>query len=153
MPSVPRSGAGKAHGLASAGLGLRVEFHRGELGHLAASSFSSPLRFVILVRDRLVDEHRAVVGAQAGLGDLLHLLRRHVEDALHGGQGELRVAEQDGVPAQFVRAARDRAEPVQPLALQLGLGALHFLGRGALLGEPGELLVDGGLDDRHLDVP
>ena len=80
------------------------------------------------------------------------LLGRHLQHALDGGQGELRVAEQHGVPAQFVGAAGDRAEPVQPLALQLGLGALHLLGRGALRGEPGELLVDGGLDDGHLDV-
>ncbi|CAM5587899.1 hypothetical protein STENM36S_06235 [Streptomyces tendae] len=100
----------------------------------------------------LVDEHRAVVGAQAGLGDLLDLLRGHLQDPLHGGEGELRVAEQDGVPAQFVRAARDRAQSVQPLALELGLGALHLLGRGPLFGEPGQLLVDGRLDDRHLHV-
>ncbi|MFC9291264.1 hypothetical protein ACFT0E_32190, partial [Streptomyces sp. NPDC057052] len=37
-------------------------------------------------------------------------------------------------------------QPVQPFALQLGLGALHLLGRGALLGEAGQLLLDGRLD-------
>ena len=110
-----------------AGLRLGVEFHRGELGHWAASSFSSWSAGVSGAM-RFVDEHRAVVGAQAGLGDFLDLLGAHVEHALYGGQGELRVAEQDRVAAQFVGAARDGAEPVQPLALQLGLGALHLLG-------------------------
>ena len=57
---------------------------------------------------RLVDEHGAVVGAQPGLGDRLHLLGGDVQDALHGGQRELRVAEQDGEAAQFVGAAADR---------------------------------------------
>ncbi len=70
------------------------------------------------------------------------------QDALDGGQRELGVAEQDGVPAEFVGAARDRTEPVEPLALQLGLRALHLLGRGALGGEAGQFLVDGALDVR-----
>lgn len=86
-----------------------------------------------------------------GPGGRLDLLRRDVEHPLYGGQGELRVTEQHGEPAQFVGAARDRTQPVQPLALQLGLGALHFLGRRALGREPGQLLVDRGLDLRHLD--
>lgn len=86
------------------------------------------------------------------LGGRLDLLRGDVEHPLHGGQGELGVAEQHGVPAQFVGAARDRAEPVQPLTLQLGLRTLHFLGRGALGREAGQLLVDGRLDLRHLDT-
>ena len=53
----------------------------------------------------LVDEHRAVVGAQPGRGDRLDLLGGDVQHPLHGGQGELRVAEQHGEPAQFVGAA------------------------------------------------
>lgn len=102
--------------------------------------------------DRLVDQHRPVVRAQPGLGHRAHLVGRDLQHPLDGGQCQLRVAEQHREPAQFVRAARDRTEPVEPFALQLGLGALHFLVRGAIGSEPGQLLVDRGLDLRHLDA-
>lgn len=102
-------------------------------------------------RDRLVDEHRAVVRAQSGRGHGLHLLGGDVQNTLDGGQRQLRVAEQHREAAQFVGAPGHRAQPVEPLPLQLRLGALHLLGRRALGGEPRELLVHGRLDGGDLD--
>lgn len=83
---------------------------------------------------------------QAGLGDGPDLLGGDVEHLGEGVGEQLGVAEQDGEAAEFVGAAGDGGEPVEPFALDLGLGSFEFGGGGALGGEAGELLVDGGVD-------
>ena len=108
----PRSGAGKAHGRAAPACGLRVELHGGQAESRGHGSLTGPpplRRCSVGLVGRLgglVDQHRAVVGAQPGLGDRLHLLGGDVQDALDGRQRELRVAEQDGVTGTVRRRGR-----------------------------------------------
>ena len=86
LASTPRSGAGKAHGLGLArpGAGGGSPSSAGSVtgppprSRASASLRPRPRSSAV----RLVHEHRAVVRAQPGLGDGLHLLGRDVEDAL-----------------------------------------------------------------------